>query len=225
MKWQLKNKRGLLLAGTLWVAMLAHAQWRVGVMAGADYNSYSVDKHYMLDYKNRGEWGVTFGVTGQYDFNSWLGVRTELNFTQKNHRFKRETIRSINYWTMNNYLQVPVMASFSFGGERLRGFCNAGVYGGYWLSSSRRGTDYNVLFGQTYKISESIDFNSERDQRWDAGFVGGMGVEYRFANRWAAQLELRYYYSTVSTQKKMPHTVDSRYNSTLAIQAGVNYCF
>jgi len=67
------------------------------------------------------------------------------------------------------------MASFSFGGERLRGLCNAGVYGGYWLTSSREGMDFNNFTGKAYEFSENLKFNDERDQRLDFGFVGGMG--------------------------------------------------
>lgn len=65
----------------------------------------------------------------------------------------------------------------------------------------------------------------ERDRRWDFGFVGGAGVEYRFASHWAAQVELRYYYSTVSTVKVNDLVKDYRYNSTMALQAGIWYRF
>jgi hypothetical protein len=52
-----------------------------------------------------------------------------------------------------------------------------------------------------------------------------MGVEYRFAKHWGAQVEARYYYSTTSTQKQYMRVKDFRYNSTLALQAGVMYYF
>ena len=106
------------------------------------------------------------------------------------------------------------MASFGFGSEKIRGFCNVGVYGGYWLNASRKGEDYNS-FSQTYfTFSESMDFDKDQDQRWDCGFVGGLGLEYRFCNRWGAQVEARYYHSTTSFRKEMPHFNDKRYHST-----------
>jgi opacity protein-like surface antigen len=70
-----------------------------------------------------------------------------------------------------------------------------------------------------------VEFYDDRDRRWDFGFVGGAGLEYRFASHWAAQVELRYYYSTVSTTKVNDVAKDYRYNSTLALQAGLWYCF
>lgn len=204
---------------------LAFAQWRVGVNGGATYNHSTISKHYMTDYQWKDRWGVTLGVMGQYDVNDWLGVRAELDWTQKNYRLTRQIFSHLDYKYVNNYLQLPVMASFSFGGKQLRGFCNAGVYGGYWLTSGREGTDFNNSSEKAYEFSEDIKFNSERDQRFDFGFVGGIGLEYRFCQRWAAQVEMRYYYSTVSTQKDYMRLSDPRYNSTLGVQAGLWYSF
>lgn len=204
---------------------LAFAQWRVGVNGGAIYNHSTISKHYMTDYQWKDRWGVTLGVMGQYDVNDWLGVRAELDWTQKNYRLTRQILSNLDYKYVNNYLQLPVMASFSFGGKQLRGFCNAGVYGGYWLTSGREGTDFNNSSEKVYEFSEDIKFNSERDQRFDFGFVGGIGLEYRFCQRWAAQVEMRYYYSTVSTQKDYMRLSDPRYNSTLGVQAGLWYSF
>ncbi len=204
---------------------LAFAQWRVGVNGGATYNHSTISKHYMTDYQWKDRWGVTLGVMGQYDVNDWLGVRAELDWTQKNYRLTRQILSYLDYKYVNNYLQLPVMASFSFGGKQLRGFCNAGVYGGYWLTSGREGTDFNNSSEKVYEFSENIEFNDERDQRFDFGFVGGIGLEYRFCQRWAAQVEMRYYYSTVSTQKDYMRLSDPRYNSTLGVQAGLWYSF
>lgn len=209
----------------LMLPSLAFAQWRVGVNGGATYNHSTISKHYMTDYQWKDRWGVTLGVMGQYDVNDWLGVRAELDWTQKNYRLTRQILSNLDYKYVNNYLQLPVMASFSFGGKQLRGFCNAGVYGGYWLTSGREGTDFNNSSEKVYEFSEDIKFNSERDQRFDFGFVGGIGLEYRFCQRWAAQVEMRYYYSTVSTQKDYMRLSDPRYNSTLGVQAGLWYSF
>ena len=55
--------------------------------------------------------------------------------------------------------------------------------------------------------------------------MGGLGLEYRFAKRWGAQVEARYYYSTTSFCKEQPHFKDKRYHSTLGLQAGVMYFF
>ena len=203
----------------------ASAQWRVGVTGGTDYNVFSMDKQYLTDYQIDGRWGITLGVSGQYDVNSWLGVRADLNWTQKNYRKHRAILSQMDYRYQNNYLQLPVMASFSVGGEKLRGFCNLGVYGGYWLNSHREGSDYNNIGNYTMAFSEKVELNSDRDQRWDFGFLGGIGLEYRIAPHWAAQAEVRYYYSTVSTTKQYMRVKNYCYNSTTAIQVGAYYIF
>lgn len=213
------------MAVALLAALAAQAQWRVGVTGGADYNVFSMDKQYLTDYQIDGRWGATVGVSGQYDFNSWLGVRADLNWTQKNYRKHRAILSQMDYKYRNDYLQLPVMASFGFGGEKMRGFCNLGAYGGYWLNSHCEGTDYNNLGIYTMAFSEKVEFDSDRDQRWDCGLLGGIGLEYRITPQWAAQAEVRYYYSTTSTTKQYMRVKDYRYNNTTAIQLGVYYFF
>ena len=203
----------------------AHAQWRAGVTIGGDYNHYSIDKHYMTDWDFEGKWGLTIGATGQYNFNDWLAVRADLNWTQKNHRQYRHLLPNTDCDTRNDYLQLPVMASFSFGGKQVRGFMNLGVYGGYWLSSRFKGNYFDYFSSETFDIDEKVEFNNERDQRWDAGLVGGIGVEYAFAKHWAAQVEARCYYSTTSIQKDYMQIKDPKYNTTIGLQAAIYYIF
>ena len=219
------NKKLLTALVASLIFTTAQAQWRVGVTGGADYNVFSMDQQYMTDYKVDGRWGITFGVTGQYDVNEWLGVRADLNWTQKNYRHSRVVYSDVNYKLTNDYLQLPVMASFSFGGERLRGFCNLGVYGAYWLNSHRKGSDWNSFSNRTFSFDDKVDFYDNRDQRWDCGLVGGVGIEYRLAEHWAAQAEARYYYSTTSATKQYMRIADYRYNSTTALQLAINYIF
>lgn len=221
----MKKRKILLLIALLATTLTAGAQWRVGVTAGADINSYSMDMQYMSDFRTKARWGATVGVSGQYDFTDWFGLRADLNWTQKNYRKYRTLLSNIDYKYRNNYLQLPVMASFSFGGQKLRGFANVGVYGGYWMNSSRWGTDYDSFSGHTYDFSEKLEFNSERDNRMEFGFVGGAGLEYRLCEHWAAQLEVRYYYSATSQQKQYMRVKDYRYNGTTAIQMGCYYIF
>lgn len=219
------EKRRLLLAFALMITLFANAQWRVGVTAGADYNVFSIDKQYMTDVLFDGRWGVTYGVTGQYNFTDWFGVRADFNLTQKNYRMHRANIEEVDLKYRNTYLQLPVMASFSFGGKKLRGFCNLGVYGGYWVHSYRSGNDMNSFTNQSFDIKGKVEFDSDRDKRWDCGLVGGVGMEYRFDQHWAAQVEVRHYYSTTSTTKQYMRNKDYRYHSTTAIQLGASYIF
>ena len=213
------------MAVALLTALAAQAQWRVGVTGGTAYNVFSMDKQYMTDYQIDGRWGATLGISGQYDVNSWLGLRADLNWTQKNYRKHRAILTEMDYKYQNDYLQLPVMASFRVGGQKLRGFCNLGVYGGYWLHCQREGSDYNNFAGYVITFTENLKFESDRDQRWDCGLLGGLGLEYLIAPHWAVQAEARYYYSGVSTTKQYMRVKDYRYNNTTIIQIGAYYLF
>jgi hypothetical protein len=70
-----------------------------------------------------------------------------------------------------------------------------------------------------------VEFNKDQDQRWDCGLVGGLGMEYRFCARWAAQVEARCYYSTTSIQKDYMQIKDPKYNTTIGLQAAICYIF
>ena len=223
----MKNRILILAAVLLLLPLGVRAQWRVGFDAGATYNEYSMDKQYMTDYRFQGGWSYMLGVNAQYNFTDWLGVRADLDFVQRAWRHTRsEYAQRLDYNYRNNYLLLPVMASFSFGGRTVRGFANLGLYGGFWLSSGRYGQEFNSVSGRGFGFSESIAFIPEKDQRWDVGYAGGLGVEWQFASHWSALAEARGYYSVVSAVKPyMTHVQDYRYNSTIALQAGVRYIF
>lgn len=208
-------------------SLMANAQWRIGITGGATYNQYTIDNHYMSDWHYKGDWGGTAGLMGQYDFCDWFGVRADLNWAMKNHRQYRTMILT-DYATWNNYIQLPVMASFGFGGRKLRGFLNTGVYCGYWLNGWESGYQF-ILSGDVIKNTSKRDFVEERDQRFDCGFVGGVGLEWRFKmlkKDWAWQIiEARVYYSTQSIQKDYMRIKDPRYNTTFALQSGFCYFF
>ena len=232
-------KRVAIILFVIVSSLAVNAQWRIGLTVGATYNSYSRDNHYMSDWHYKGAWGKiassshyvpigTIGVMGQYDFNDWFGIRADLNWTNKaNHQYR--TMVSTDFETLNNYIQLPVMASFSFGNQKLRGFLNVGVYGGYWINSYYLGGQQFVTSGTTITGIIKNDFDEKRDQRFDYGLVGGIGIEWRFKflkKNWAWQIvEARYYYSTKSIQKDYMRIQDPRYNTTLALQSGLCYYF
>ena len=212
------------------------AQWRVGVTVGETYNHYSIDTHYMTDLHFEDAWGKiltgkssipfgTLGIMGQYDVNEWFGIRADLNWTIKGYRQYR-TLVTTDLETMNNYLLLPIMASFSVGGKNLRGFFNLGGYCGYWFNSTSQGSQYAIT-GVTGRWNN--EFNNTRDQRFDCGLVSGVGVEWIFQlwkQKWVWHVvEAKLYYNMLSSQKDYMIIKDSRYNTTLVLQSGLNYSF
>ena len=223
-----KAMRMMVLLSLLLLPYHAKAQWRLGVNGGGTWNHYSINKQYMTDYRYVDEWGGMAGVTTQYNFFEWLGLRAELNFAQRSYRHTRyEFADNLSVRYENNYLLLPVTVNFSFGGQKVRGFVNAGVYAGVWLNGKRGGTEKNSMGGgSAFQFSEPYKFNAEKDQRGDFGYTGGIGIEYRFHEHWMAQIEAICYYSVISTTKQyMDHQKDYRYNTTIGLQAGVAYVF
>lgn len=220
---------------TLVCSLPAAAQWRVGVTAGYSYNKLCMDTGYAYDMRYDERGGFTVGIPVQYDFFDWLGVRAEVDFVQKGHKMHRTDIFQKMYTdTRNNYLQIPVMASFSFGGQRVRGFLNAGGYIGGWLSSHRSGVawrwfgdeegdkDGMITSGNRYEFDEKVPFYSRRDRRFEAGLAGGLGVSCRITPRLEVQVEGRCYYALTDMQKDYMKFRIPRYNTTFVVQAGCN---
>lgn len=214
-------------------AMPATAQWRVGLTAGYSRNTLNMDTGYAYDMRYEARDGFTVGIPVQYDFRDWFGLRADLTFVQKGQKMHRTDLYNGVYTnTRNNYLQLPVMANFSFGGERLRGFVNAGGYVGGWLSSHRDGVttrffgdenggdDGMLSPGNSYEFDEKVPFDSRRDNRFEAGLVGGVGVSYRVAPRVELQAEGRCYYALTDMQKNYMKFRVPRYNTTFVVQVG-----
>ncbi len=216
----------VLLTVFVFQASPASAQWRIGVSGGADYNWYSIKTNYQTDYRYDGAWGWNAAIFTQYDFLPWVGLRAEVEASEINYRFYRTGyFTSTNYITHNTYLKLPVMTQFRFGGEKVHGFLNAGVYAGCWLAGRQKGTITDPRNGRVMTINEPYVFNKEKDQRADFGLAGGVGIEYLPAEHWAIHIEGRCYYSFISQTKPYMIVRDNRYNTTLTIQAGVSYIF
>jgi len=214
----------LSLMTTLLFFPSANAQWRIGATVGVTYNKYSVDSHKNSEVHYSNAWNIpALGVMVQYDVYDWLGIRTELGWISKSHKVfipKNKT----EYTTDNRYLQLPVMASLNIGYKKVHAFLNLGIYGAYWLDSDKSGVEKvgTITIPKPY----DNDFNETRDQRFDFGFVGGVGIGWKFKvfeRNLVLQVESRIYYSTQSSQKNYMKVNDLRYNTTWALQAGLCY--
>ena len=219
----------LILIALAFFSLPVLAQWRIGITAGPDYNFYSRNNHYMKEIHYSGAWGATTGIVVQKDFTNWLSLRTELNWILKNHQEEQidhENNKLFDTHTWNHYIQLPFMASFNYGSKKMHGFFNAGLYGGYWIHSSYWGRYVGLTNRYSYPVGDIICQNkrkldSDYDQRFDYGIVGGIGIEYRSSKHWAYQIESRIYYSGQNTQKENAVFADPRYNTTLSFQATI----
>ena len=219
-----------------WTAVAANAQvnpkWTIGVKGG--YNWTNIDRSNMgrIDetYSPRG--GADVGIQAKYAFTDWFAIRADLSYMKRSYRMDRNLHYLDPVYTKysNEYLMLPLMADFSFGGKKLRGHAYCGGYGAYWAFAEREGktywmTDYYVYFED---FDEQRAFNSE-DQRLIAGAVGGLGLSYSYlgivGKRDVISLDALSYYDLVSHHKGYVHPSDPRYLNTLSITLGLAFSF
>lgn len=212
----------------------ASAQWSIGVDGGVSFNTLQTGRSYDYDRNYDSKTGFTVGIPVRYDFKDWLGLQTEVAVMQKNYKMHRSAIYRYNYYDYTNtFLNIPVMARFSFGGRNLRGYMLAGGYVGGWLKSHVKGAQNQYFlipettedrFGK-YKFDEDVKFDSRRDNRFDGGLVAGLGLQYSISREIGVFAEGRYYYALTDMQKNYMKGLQGRYNNTITISLGVIYTF
>lgn len=207
---------------------VAIAQWSVGIRAGVNNTGITRSDASRIDETYGNLCGYDFGINGRYAVNPWLSIRADLNLMHRNHRLQRH----LNYLSpvytnhLNAYINLPVMADFSFGGRKLRGHLFLGCFTGYWLWQHVEGTtyvmtDYEVIFND---FNEPRPFTRE-NRRFDAGLLGGLGLSYSLDQHIELNFDALYYYDLVSHSIGYPHLQDFRYLNTASLTFGISYRF
>ena len=213
---------------------MAQEKYAFGIAGGWVENTPVITMpNYADDMKYLKNSGYTFGVTAKYNIKDWLAARADLLWVQKNYKMNRTANNNasiLNSDYTNNYLSVPVMAQVQFG-YAFKVFAYFGGYVGYWMSGKRSGQTYSMdylLYGSeesTKYSDETWEFDSRRDNRFDAGLVYGLGISLNVYDKIVVSAEGRYYYGLTDVQKNYMENLVPHYNTTLAIQAGVSYGF
>jgi hypothetical protein len=221
-------------------ALPAVAQLSVGVEGGFNKNYLITNNanRAFTNYKPLN--GFTVGIPIQYKIADWFAIATDVEFLQKNYRQERskffEGVYQNNY---NSYIQLPLMAHFMFGGKRLQGFTNAGMFGGYWASSRIKGELPAVLnevdnttstssiydYFNAYSYNENYSFDTRKDNRFEAGWIAGLGLSYNLNEHYQIFAEGRLLYSFTDQQKNYETNQVPRYNTTYGIKAGILFSF
>lgn len=231
----LKNITAILLCWmTMGVAAQEKPRWTIGVKGGWSYTSIDRSNMGRVDETYSPFSGYNVGVQARYSLLDWLAIRADLDFMSRSHKMNRNLryIEQVYTKYSNDYLMLPVMADFSFGGKRLLAHAYGGVYGAYWMKARTEGTtfwmtDYYIFFED---FKESREFNSE-DRQLTAGGVGGLGLSYTIPYAGGRKgghvitLDALYYYDFVSHHRGYPHLSDPRYLSTLSITMGLAFNF
>lgn len=210
-------------------ATQANAQWALGLKGG--WTRTSIDRTNLgrIDESYSSLNGFDLGIQAHYSFNDWLAIRVDLDYMKRSHRMDRNLNFVSEAYTeyRNDYLMLPVMADFSFGGKLLRGHLLCGGFGGYWLKAHMKGTSFTSLVN-TDNFYQDFDADHEftaDDQRLTAGLVGGVGLTADVHEHIGINIDALYYYDLVSYHKSSPHLKDPRYLNTISLCLGVYYKF
>jgi hypothetical protein len=203
--------------------------WHIGLEGGYARNTLYSSTGYRAFTEYEAGNGFLLGIPVRYQFVEWFALQSGFQYIQKNYSLVRNgpiDERVYNEWT-NSFLELPVTANFSFGGSRLRGFLNAGGYLGLWIDSHIKGVSLNFSenpFGnvQHYYTSydEQVSWNDTRDNRFEAGLLAGLGVQYAITGC-TFYVEGRFNYGLTDLQKDYMLQKIPRINDTITIQAGV----
>lgn len=201
------------------------AQWRAGVYGGLDYCERTYNAGY--DYTNYldGKAGTVFGITGQYNFMDWLGIRADINWQSRNYNASYTYWRN-RYQYRNTYLTIPLMVNLSRGIGRLRGYVNLGGYLGHWQSQKMEGTYVRNISTNTYEnIGTESGFN-ESNRRFDAGLTAGIGVSFMLTTHIALNAEWMMYHGLVNNHKTgSQYFQQPSFDEVKCYTLGISYVF
>lgn len=216
------------------------AQFSVGIEGGYNKN-YLITNNANRPFTNyKPLSSFTIGIPVQYQIADWFAVEADPTFIQKNYRQERSAFFSgVFQNNYNTYVQLPLMAHFMFGGNRLKGFTNVGLYGAYWMASTVKGVMPNILnnvdnntatnsiydYNNPYNYNEKYTFDNRKDNRLEIGWLAGLGIGYDVTSHINVFAEGRLLYGFTDQQKAYETNQMPRYNTTMGINAGVLYRF
>lgn len=143
--------------------------------------------------------GTTFGLSFTYAEERHVGLRFEVNLTQRGWKENFEEYNDeFNYSRKLTYVSVPLMTHIFFGGKKVKCLFNLGPEFGYLISES-------VSSNFDYKNPESVpgfptqnrhmeQMYMEVKNKFDYGITAGIGMEYVINRKNSVQLEARYYF-------------------------------
>jgi len=230
----MNSRRILILFLILLIRASLFAQTSIGVEGGLSYNTWHTNISNRSSTELTGLSGFNIDIPLRYRAYPWLYITTAPGIAQKGYSMDRTDSLYGEYDRhINTYLHLPIGVSLVYEWRRLRGTLDPGVYAGYWLSGRVKGAVANI-FGvsettsstdqttQQFRLSpydEPYTFLSQRDNRWELGWVLGLGLQYHLTGRYWLTATSRYYQSLTSQEKAAVSPIPA-YNRTWTFSIG-----
>ena len=183
--------------------------WYVGGKAGVSFSNYKSQ----TPWQEATNTGYSFGATAYKQVRNNFGLGAELIYVQKGYYHK--ICNTITDQLNANYLEVPLMADYTFlipGLKNFKGHATVGIYTAYWVSAKYKMQGYD-------QDSEEFDFNKNKASRFDFGPNAGGRLEYILKNG-SVSLDVRYELGLLDLQKRVN---DHTSNTNRALLIGLNY--
>jgi hypothetical protein len=213
-----------------------NAQTRIGVLAGLSVPNLSGGSNEITQgYVSR--LAPHFGITIEHDLSEHFSIQPEIIFDgQGGQRNGLQPITSTSlpplpsggyYYadfknaSILNYVEVPVLLRYNFGGKQIRFQVNAGPYFGFLMSATQKTSGTSLIYvdrnrtpltipvppdyTQTIQAPpQSFDASTDvRDSihRINAGIEGGVGVVVPLSETHALSLEIHGLYGLTNIQQ------------------------
>lgn len=139
--------------------------------------------------------GAKYGAVIKYSIAGKFSIQPEIIYSQRGYESRTTLIKDdpthdIGTKLRMNYLEVPLLAKISFGGEKVQGFMTAGPSLGYWMNGKSITTYRGQDEKQDYKFRTDYDYGL-KENRIDFGANMGLGIPY-LLNSGALNLDVRY---------------------------------
>jgi hypothetical protein len=192
--------------------------------------------------------GWNAALTGRYQIFNWLAVQADMNFITKNYTKKGapavsgwEDLAGVYDDTTNLFLDFPLLVNLSLPFYQNPQKTNTGRFylcTGFWLGSWLSGRDegrgllqqngvQGITAGDnqlTANYDSEYQFDKHRDNRFDAGYIAGAGLQMDLSG-FNVFTEFRYNYSFTDLQKKYAnHGFSPKMNDTWTLSAGILLC-
>ncbi|MBZ4191927.1 outer membrane beta-barrel protein [Niabella beijingensis] len=212
-------------------------QFGAGVSLGASQNK-TTSNAAPFNSRQKALTGLFLDLQATYDLRSWLSLQADIEYIQKNTRLDRTGFYQDNY-TSNyfNFLQLPVTARFTLGTGKFQGFLNLGGFMGYCLNGRLKGVTSNIidyaeptipnpkiseLFGAIH-FDENYRFEESRDNRFEAGYVVGGGLQYSASRSCRVFVQTRHYHDITNQYKEAELFPVRSYNQSFQISIGTSF--
>lgn len=205
----------------LFMFFSSKAEVGVSVGARAGFNIAHLRKFTAPDlYKKRIMLGSDIAGVLRIDFNKYIGIQAEIEFTQKGQAWKRSQ-DSAKYVAKQvaNYIQFPLLAAARFGNEKVRGVFLLGPYFAYWTGGYSQNSV--SVDRQTRNEDHTKYVFTKNDMRFDVGLTSGAGADFKVGKGWI-ELMARHNLGLLSTTTK-DSGLPKLYNCNFSLSLGYRY--